>query len=226
MTLEYSELRQWCHLLGAFADFLSFPFQTVFVRSFTSRQRLSLSHSKQKINSVIVFSICSTRPGYESAMTGEMGDRSRDDLLEWPCSLTFHILPAFLLPGVVQPPAALSGSSPWIHDTDHSSASWKQHLTVVVAMGGLPCDHPRRGTEGGKARLSLRNLSRRRSFGLYKGAYGSILPSPMKAVFSSVHIAPPVKRIALKLLDWFTWWSSFSAIKNEWEHVWYSLTSC
>lgn len=66
--------------------------------------------------------------------------------LEWPCSVTFHILPVRLLPGVAEAPPALSESAVRIHETNHSSASWKQHLTVVVAMGVLPCDHPQRGT--------------------------------------------------------------------------------
>lgn len=52
------------------------------------------------------------------------------------------------------PPRALSESTIPIHETNHSLASWQQHLTAVVAMGVLPCDHPRRGGQGGKATLS------------------------------------------------------------------------
>ncbi|CAK6954278.1 hypothetical protein NQZ68_013317 [Scomber scombrus] len=48
--------------------------------------------------------------------------------------------------GVTQSPPALSESTVQIHETNHSSASWKQHLTAVVTMGVLPCDHPQQGT--------------------------------------------------------------------------------
>ncbi|KAI9520911.1 hypothetical protein NQZ68_013317 [Dissostichus eleginoides] len=48
--------------------------------------------------------------------------------------------------GVAESPPALSESTVRIHETNHSSASRKQLLTVAVAMGVLPCDQPRRGT--------------------------------------------------------------------------------
>lgn len=92
-------------------------------------------------------------------MTGRRGagDRSHIDPLEWPCSQTFHILPQCFLPGVAESPPVLSESTVPIHGTNHSSASWKPHLTATVAMGVLPCEHPRRGT--GEVRLRLETHS-------------------------------------------------------------------
>lgn len=81
-------------------------------------------------------------------------------VLQWPrpCSVTFHILPVLLLPGVAESPPALSESTVRIHETNHSSASRKQLLTAAVAMGVLPCDQPRRGT--GEVRPRLATLPR------------------------------------------------------------------
>lgn len=118
---------------------------------FTQRQTKPKSDSKQRINSDTIFSICSTRPVCKFLNDREEGGwQVLQWPLEWPCSVTVHILPVFLLPGVTESlhPSALSESTVRIHETNHSSASWKQHLTAVVAMGVLPCDHPQQGWGG------------------------------------------------------------------------------
>lgn len=68
------------------------------------------SHTKQRVNSDSIFFICSTRPGCKFLDDGWQVLRWP---LEWPCSVTFHILPVFLLPGVAQsPPCAVCEHRP------------------------------------------------------------------------------------------------------------------
>lgn len=124
---------------------------------FMRRQTKPKSVSKQRINSDAIFFICSTRPrAVNSSMTGETGDRSYNDL--WNDLVQLHFTSCQCLFSQVWqslPPRcqkAPSGSMKPIILRHHG----KQHLTAMVAMGVLPCDHPQRGT--GEVRPSSATL--------------------------------------------------------------------
>lgn len=116
-------------------------------------------HLKQRKNSDAICSVCSVRAGCKSP-DGE-GDGVTGLTMTLKMTLftnISHPASVFLLPGEAGSPAALSQSTVRIHETNHSSASWKQHLTAVVAMGILPGDHPQQGT--GEVRNTQPTLTR------------------------------------------------------------------
>lgn len=123
---------------------------------FMRRQTKPKSVSKQRINSDAIFFICSTRlRAVNSSMTGGDGWQVLQWPLEWPCSVTFHILPVSLLPGVAEsPPPALSESTVRIHETNHSSASWETASDSRGRHGCPPLWPSSTGDWGGKAKLS------------------------------------------------------------------------
>lgn len=79
-------------------------------------------------------------------MTGETGDRSYNDLWNDLVQLHFTSCQCVFSQVWQRLPLRCQESTVRIHETNHSSASWKQHLTAMVAMGVLPCDHPQWGT--------------------------------------------------------------------------------